>query len=727
MAWNLDKETKDLVWSAVEQGIAPSPLKGIANIQNANISTELGEVMTSYGRVQQSQAIVTSGTITASSGMGSFYLASNVTLQVGTWITFSAVSISGFSINTPYYVTVKNNGLYQLAANYDPSQSTGISHGTSGTGTFTTYVNMGSPVAYAIENFNNGSGQQNRYYVLDAQGLIWVYDTAVFAASLFNTGVGTTWFLPDFSTGYFSGGTAPSGIAVIGGWLFVGAGLALYAKSTVNLGGTTSNSSTWGAVYDSTGNPAILMSIPSSLNPHTMFVGHQGKLYYCDGNYIGEIFPDTSINPNVTGLPNIQSFCSYGAATTTGTIGSVISGSVPWDGVPDGQRVPAVFFTTQSGTQPSNLTAGTVYYIQYDNSGVFNVYAAATGGSAINIASGASGTQYFNTFWPRSMAATQPVTFTLTTQRVNLPENEIAQCMAEVGNTVIIGGIGNIIYPWNQIDATPSSLIALPENHTYNMVTVNQMVYIFAGNKGNVYITDGSVASLVIKVPDYCVGVPASPSTYIEPYFTWGGAAYIRGRVYFSILDQTASKAGNCGGIWSFVPTQNLYIGQDTGLALRLENQNSYGTYNGVAPLIIPFQTQNALSPQYFSAWYSSVSNPLYGIDFTGTFPNSPAIIETDLLSTGTYLDKGSFSNVEYKLNSPLLSGETVTINYRESSTAAWQSISATNFEQDPTNPISGVFKVNFQNLQRLQLQPILTPNGSSTFSGIRLTELRLR
>ena len=81
---------------------------------------------------------------------------------------------------------------------------------------------------------------------------------------------------------------------------------------------------------------------------------------------------------------------------------------------------------------------------------------------------------------------------------------------------------------------------------------------------------------------------------------------YLRGRVYFSILDQTSSKAGNCGGVWSFIPTQNLYIGQDTGIALRLENQNSYGDYDGCARILIPNEEQNAISPQYWSWWQDS-------------------------------------------------------------------------------------------------------------------------
>ena len=85
-------------------------------------------------------------------------------------------------------------------------------------------------------------------------------------------------------------------------------------------------------------------------------------------------------------------------------------------------------------------------------------------------------------------------------------------------------------------------LIPLPETNSVNMITVNNMLYVFAGNKGNIYVTNGSTASLVLSVPDYCAGIAGTQPSYFEPYFVWGDAMYMRGRVWFSILDQVASQ-----------------------------------------------------------------------------------------------------------------------------------------------------------------------------------------
>lgn len=264
------------------------------------------------------------------------------------------------------------------------------------------------------------------------------------------------------------------------------------------------------------------------------------------------------------------------------------------------------------------------------------------------------------------------------------------------------------------------------------MIAVNNMAYVFAGNKGNIYICNGVTASPVITVPDYCAGIAGTPKSYIEPYFTWGGCEYIRGRMYFSIQDQTAAKTtGNCGGIWSFVPSQNAFPVQDVGIALRLENTNSYGTLNGMATVIMQNQVQAAIGVQYFSAWQSTYTGTSYGIDTSGTYPTVTAIIETDAIPSGTFLNKRSFAQQEYKLASPLLSGESVQLYYRQNLTDSWHTCGTVNEEttnsDTPTNRLSGYFTAAFQNTQWLQLQAQLIPNGTSTFSGNRLTELRLR
>jgi len=623
---------------------------------------------------------------------------------------FTVISIAtgGF-----YYVDYKNTSdKVKLATLFDPTGANPMTHGTSGTATFDTVAVPNSALAKATEKYTTATTTEYRYYVLDINGYVWMYDTKVYDDSLAASGVATLWMLSDptnYSTLKFTG------MAVLNGWLLVINPSRIYGKPTVDLGRQfVALDNAW-------------LNEPFSTHNNFAMTGTQGKMYYTDGNYIGELFPTTSL---VTSIANIQSYATYTASTTTGTVTSVIGGSLPYD--PGGVRIPVVFFTNQFGTLPTAITEGTVYYIRTNiTSGTFNVYTALTGSSQVDIGTGAVGTQYFNTFYPLGAFAGINGTASLvqySSQRVNLPFYETAQCLVEIDNTVLIGCNGSIIYPWNQVDATPNGPIALPESDVRSMINVNNMAYVFAGNKGNIYITNNSVASLVLKVPDYVAGVPGTPLTYIEPYFTWGDSMYVRGRVYFSIMDQRSTKAGNCGGNWSFVPSQNVDPAQDVGIALRLENQNSYGDYDGVSTILLANEEQaGMISPQYWAWWQDSYSTgtSVFGVDQTATTPVTSYIVETDILKSGTLLAQQTYSQVEYDLTTPLATNDSLQLYYRLNSTDAWTTCGSV--IEETANKISGYFKVAFQKTQVLQFRALITTGGTTSSSFVRLKQIRLR
>lgn len=615
--------------------------------------------------------------------------------------TFKVISINKTNI---YYVSYKSGTTFKLSAKFDPTGANAITHGTTGTVTFSILTVPNQGVAKATEKYDTSTGVEYRYYILDKNSYVWVFDSLIYET------YGTQWMLPDpmdYSALRLTGIGVLNGLVVVVGMAFI------VGKPNTDLG----------RAFTALGD--VYLNEPFPTHNNFAMVGNQGKLYYCDGNYIGSVFPTTSI---ITSIANIQSECSYTATTTTGTVSSVISGSLPYS--PDGTRIPVVFFTDVYGTQPTNLIQSEIYYIQCDpTAATFQVFSSSTGLSPIDIASGAAGNQFFTTFWPYGEGAVSSDTplVQVSTQRLNLPSKEVAQCMVEIGNLVLIGGITNTVYPWNQVDATPSDFIELPESGVKTMLNANNMAYIFAGNKGNIYISNGTVASLAVKVPDYVAGVPASPLTYIEPYYTWGDSMYMRGRVYFSILDQTATKSGNAGGVWSFIPSQNIDPSQEVGIALRLENQNSYGDYDGVATILIPNEEQMAVSPQYWASWQDSysVGSSTFGIDYTSSTPVTQYIVETDMLKTGSFIDQQTFSQVEYDLTTPLASEDAVQLYYRLNSTDAWTTCGTVNLET--SNPISGYFKQVFQKTQWVQFRAVCTTGSTTASSFVRLKQIRLR
>lgn len=698
------KDTQDLIWSGVETGIAPSPLKGTANLQNVNINTELGEVMCNFSRIQQTVTTFSGGTTARAGGGTSVILIgdSNHFFLPGDAITLTNSTMSNLP-NGNYYIQANVSGSIGnqevgLTATYRGGVISSIGTGTANFGTY----DLLPAIASATEKYYDGTQIQYRYYVLgsnSSSGNVWVLDTGSNSPNIWT---------PLKLQGNFNFSNA-TGLAFLNGYLFM-----FQFNSDIWVVETELLGNDWQVLGVTFNSPSF-----SQLLPRYCLVSHTGTLNVTDGNFIATISPNSSSG---AGVANNYSYGIYTFSTYTLTLTNQLSGDFPIIG-------QTITFTNSNGTLPTGLSVNTVYYVTNGTnsvytptSGTFSV-SATVGGSAISLSGTPGGTQYFNSFNP--LVGT---TFTFDGQACTINDgtpSETALSMAELGNSIIIGTTGNTLYQWDGISPTWTNFIPLAESNAAFLLTVNNIVLIFAGTKGNIYVTSGSAASGALTVPDYVAGVPGSPSTYIEPYFTWGQAIFLRGRVFFSVQDQTASKAGNAGGIYSFVPSfYNAITGSDAGISLRMENQNSYGTSNGLATVLFAPQNQIAIGPQYWSVWTSSLSSPTYGIDFSNTIPTATAIVETDILNSGTMLNKKTFAQQEYKLSTPLLSGESVQLYYRLNLTDAWNSCGTVVAE---ANSLSGYFTSDFQITQWLQLRAFLIPNGTSTFSGNRLTELRLR
>jgi hypothetical protein len=217
-----------------------------------------GVVVISY---DTNAAVATGGTITIAGGK---------TIHTFTAAdTFTVISIAKTNL---YYVSYAVGGKIKLSAKYDPYEANELTHGTTGSITFSTVATPGAALAKATERFGTATSNEYRYYVLDNSGYVWVYDTDVYDTN------GTTWMLPDpnnYSTFSFTG------INVLNGWLFCLNNAQIYAKPTVDLG----------SLFLPGSNMVLVNPFPTHIN--YAYVGNQGKMYYTDLNYIGEVFPTT--------------------------------------------------------------------------------------------------------------------------------------------------------------------------------------------------------------------------------------------------------------------------------------------------------------------------------------------------------------------------------------------------------------------------------------------------
>lgn len=310
-------------------------------------------------------------------------------------------------------------------------------------------------------------------------------------------------------------------------------------------------------------------------------------------------------------------------------------------------------------------------------------------------------------------------TFNATTLQVGITDQTLSICEVgsggTAGSTLLIGGSNNLIYPWDKISETFDKPIVVAEPYIFNMVSANQNAFIFTGGgsygtslagRGRIYITNGSQAEEWFKMPDYAFGVN-------EPYYVWGDAIFHRNKLIFGCMIKNNSN--------TTLLFAQLWAIDFTTKAFSSLSDLATGTAKGLARTLISGDPDVGAGMNIIVGIDDDSSTP--SIAYSGTASGTgTALINTDLIPIGTFLQKKTFTQVEFKLRTALAASESVSM------LAVVDGTSQSNLSFQPTvttGSISGVANVNFQGAQWLQMQATLT--GASTTSGCRLKEIRIR
>jgi len=306
-----------------------------------------------------------------------------------------------------------------------------------------------------------------------------------------------------------------------------------------------------------------------------------------------------------------------------------------------------------------------------------------------------------------------------------------ATCIAELGNNLIVGGRSSFVYVWNKVDPGVSGLLNMPDVFTTNIVATSNNAYVFAGVRGNIFVTNGSGIDEYTKFPDYLTGI-------VRPYIQWFDASFNRDELYFSLVayDNGNTVQTTTNGAWAI----NLRTD-----ALRMMNKSTNSTYAGYARMVAEMPRPSSSSTAsnvpgtgLFIGWYNSTT---YKVDkgISTPYASYESYVETDMVPVGTYLDTFTPTQIEWKMSYPLGGGgtaESIRIYYRRSLLEAWTllgsttatgtSIVGTSTGTTSGSAISDFYTANFERSQWIQLR-VETSSNATTPSYCRLTEIRIR
>lgn len=270
-------------------------------------------------------------------------------------------------------------------------------------------------------------------------------------------------------------------------------------------------------------------------------------------------------------------------------------------------------------------------------------------------------------------------TYTWNPSALDLPQGEVAYWIEELGVNLLISGASfNKIYPWDRISNSFSLPLPVPERGVYRMKNIGNIVYIQAGSRGNIYLTQGSYVRLFKKIPDYVINNDASVSGGV----TWGG---IESRNNELIVGLAATTTANSG----------VYLIYSDG-RLTLHSQPSTGAANVTALA--------ADGAEDFIMGYAGGADLSDG---AGTrYTSFETVVQSELYSVATRTEKTSYHTLEAEFARTIASSPfgNCRVSYRTNLTASFTTIETYTFSGSDvtvysfTTPELGI--IDIENIQ---------------------------
>lgn len=322
-----------------------------------------------------------------------------------------------------------------------------------------------------------------------------------------------------------------------------------------------------------------------------------------------------------------------------------------------------------------------------------------------------------------------PPTATLTLSALDLPEQTYIVTMAELGKYLMLGTCGaptwitrnnykkSAIFLWDRVSTSFNLPIQINENSVQQMFSDNNKLYVVAGIKGNLYVTDSTNYYLLKKIPwnadrpssAFCQMYPNAigmnnngnlligTSTYTDPYL--GGDNVSKQGIY-----EIELKSGTYASVLKTIPN-NGASGESVNLVIGCINPGADDTT--------------------VFGWQSGIS---YGLDTTdSTKYVGVTEIESPVYQVGTRLNRHApYQNMEFTLLRPLVTGQEIKVYSRQNAEISY-TLKATFDYTTLGGVISHNTKALIDDAENLQFKLTLTqPTSSSVGQNINLINLKI-
>lgn len=291
-------------------------------------------------------------------------------------------------------------------------------------------------------------------------------------------------------------------------------------------------------------------------------------------------------------------------------------------------------------------------------------------------------------------------TYTYNNQALDLPNQEIAECIEELGTNLLIGGSRfNKIYPWDRISDSFTDPLHVPEYTISKLKNVGDTVYILAGTWGNIYKTQGTYVTSQphAKIPQH---ISSNAGEVQATIVTWGGIAVANGSLLVGLSTATSGNSG----VWK--------VRQDGRLSI--DNQPVTGS-----GLVYSIWAKNDFYDFGYSGGADNFNSVVSG---AALYSNYETVVHSALYKVATKLGKATYSRAEIVLDR-VATGGGGRLSYRNDIYSSFTTIGTVT--ADSTNQILTIDNIGLTDLDNIQLQLEMKDSASGS-ADFHVIEVRL-
>ena len=289
-------------------------------------------------------------------------------------------------------------------------------------------------------------------------------------------------------------------------------------------------------------------------------------------------------------------------------------------------------------------------------------------------------------------------TYTYNNQALDLPNQEIASCIDELGPNLLIGGSKfNKIYPWDRISDSFTDPLIVPEYNISKLKNYGGTAYILAGTWGNIYKTQGSYVRHHVRIPLHLTNNAGFVGSAIV---TWGGIAIANG----SLLVGLSTALTTHDGVWRI---------REDG-RVTVDNQPSAG-----AGIVYSIFAKN----DFYDFGYAGGADNFNSVVSSNILYNNLEVIaQSPLFKVATKIGKGAFSRAEIVLDRVATGGQ-ARLGYRNDIYSTFTTIGTVT--ADSANQILTIEDIGLTDIDNIQLQIEMNDSDTGT-ADFHVIEVRL-